>query len=128
MDMCIADATQCYNNEYRDYSYSMLSTVLSMKDTSKDDFIVYWSEQVANEFGLDAAAIEASYNDPNRQTDLDLRSMWKYAAGKGVHATPTAFVNGAYLDRVPFTVFGWMRLLNEIYDSQYKAPSTEIVE
>ena len=110
MDMCIADSTKCYSNEYRDFCYDQLSTVLSMKDTSQEDFITYWSEQVATEFGLDASAIEASY--ANGQTDTDLRAMWKYAAGKGVFGTPTAFVNGAFLDSVPFTVRGWMRLLN----------------
>ena len=126
MDLCIADETKCFNNEYRDFSYDNLSTVLSMKDTSKNDFITWWSEQVATEFGLDASDIEASYSGYG--TDGDLRAMWKYAAGKGVHATPTAFVNGAYLDRVPFTVWGWMRLLNEIYDSQYKAPTPEVTQ
>lgn len=111
MDLCISDSTKCFNNEYRDFSYANLDTVLSMKDTSQDDFITYWSEQVATEFGLDATAIEASYSDPNHTTDYALRSFWKYAAGKGVHATPTSFLNGAYLDDVPFTVRGWMRLL-----------------
>ena len=124
MDMCIADSTKCYSNEYRDFCYDNLSQVLSMKDTSQEDFITYWSEQVANEFGLDASAIEASY--ANGQTDSDLRAMWKYAAGKGVFGTPTAFVNGAFLDSVPFTVRGWMRLLNEVYDSQYKPSSYEV--
>ena len=90
-----------------------------MKDTSKDDFITYWSQTVADQFGLEASDLEASYQ--GYCTDGDTRAMWKYAAGKGVHATPTAFVNGAYLDNVPFTVPGWMILLNEIYDSQYKA-------
>ena len=81
---------------------------------------------------MDASDIEASYQGYG--TDGDLRALWKYAAGKGVHATPTAFVNGAYLDSVPFTVPGWMRLLNQIYDSQYKATSssseteTQVVE
>ena len=54
--------------------------------------------------------------------------MWKYAAGKGVFGTPTAFVNGAFLDSVPFTVRGWMRLLNQIYDSQYKPSSYEVTQ
>ena len=88
-----------------------------MKSTSKDDFVTYWSQTVATEFGLEASDVASAYTD--RQNDLDTRALWKYAAGKGVHATPTAFVNGAYLDNVPFTVPGWMRLLNEIYDSQY---------
>ena len=44
MDLCIADSTKCFNNEYRDFSYSQLDTVLSMTDTSKADFITYWSQ------------------------------------------------------------------------------------
>ena len=43
MDLCISDSTKCFSNEYRDFSYDQLSTVLSMKDTSKSDFITYWS-------------------------------------------------------------------------------------
>jgi len=110
MDLCIADSTKCFNNEYRDFSYDNLSSVLSMKDTSKDAFITYWSDKVATEFGLEATDIEASY--AGHQTDSNLRTLWKYAAGKGVHATPTSFVNGVHLDDVPFTVDGWMTLLN----------------
>ena len=126
MDLCIADSTQCFNNEYRDFSYDNLSTILSMKTTSQDDFITWWSTQVATEFGLDAATVEASYTDTTYATDSSLRSMWKYAAGKGVHATPTAFLNGAYVDSVPFTVRGWMKLLNETYDSQYAQRSAAV--
>ena len=122
MDLCIADSTKCFSSDYRDFCYEQLDSVLSMTDTSKNDFITYWSSLVATEFGLEASDIEASYSDG--KTDSDLRDLWKYAAGKGVHATPTAFANGVYLDNVPFSVLGWMRLLNQIYDSQYKAPET----
>ena len=97
-----------------------------MKTTSKDDFITYWSQQVADQFGLEASDIEQSYQGYG--TDGDLRAFWKYAAGKGVHATPTAFVNGAYLDDVPFTVHGWMKLLNEVYDSQYKGDESALLQ
>ena len=101
-----------------------------MKDTSKADFITYWSKAVADEFKLEASDIEASYaggeGAPTSQTDIDLRAMWKYAAGKGVHATPTAFVNGAYIDSVPFSVEGWLALLTEVHHSQYK-PSDHFI-
>ena len=49
--------------------------------------------------------------------------MWKYAAAKGVHATPTGFANGTHIDNLPFSVPAWMHLLNEIYESQYQAPT-----
>ena len=90
-----------------------------MKDTSKDDFITYWSKAVAAELGVDEGAIEASYSDPSRLTDMGLRSMWKYAAAKGVNGTPSAFLNGAKVDDVPFSVQGWLDLLNHVYDSQF---------
>ena len=34
MDLCIADETKCFNNEYRDFSFDNLETVLGMKTTS----------------------------------------------------------------------------------------------
>ena len=42
--------------------------------------------------------------------------MWKYACSKGVSGTPVAFVNGVKLDSTPFTVEGWMDVLNYVYD------------
>ena len=51
--------------------------------------------------------------------------MWKYATAKGVNATPTVFINGVHLDAVPFSVADWMTLLNQIYDSQWHAPSSK---
>ena len=85
-----------------------------MKDTSKDDFITYWSQAVATELGVDASAIEASYSDSSRLTDLSLRDMWKYAASRGVYGTPSVFINGVAVDDVPFNVLGWKRLLNQV--------------
>ena len=86
-----------------------------MTETSKEDFITYWSKNVANEFGLDAITLEAALHDS--KTDSDLRDMWKYAAGKGVNGTPMAFINGVFLDSVPTTVEGWMILLKKTYHS-----------
>lgn len=64
MDLCITGGpAKCFNNEYRDFSFDQLENVLSMKDVSKDDFIISWSETVAIEFGLDASDIEAAYAD-----------------------------------------------------------------
>ena len=54
--------------------------------------------------------------------------MWKYATAKGVNGTPSAFMNGVNLDDVPFTVDGWMDLLNQVYESQYKAPSSLFID
>lgn len=50
--------------------------------------------------------------------------MWKYAASKTVSGTPTAFINGVRVDSEPSTVKGWLKLLNEVYASQYKPISS----
>ena len=121
MDLCVADSTKCFNDEYRDFSFSQLDNILSMTDTSRDAFITYWSQQVAKELGLEASDIEASYTSSTYNTDISLRAMWDYGVGKGVHGTPTGFANGALIDDLPDTVPGWMQLLDEIYKSQYKA-------
>ena len=43
----------CLLNEYKDFCYDQLSTVLSMTDVSDLGFEAWWSEQVAAKFGLD---------------------------------------------------------------------------
>ena len=119
MNMCIADSTKCFSDDYRNFAFDQQSTILSMKDTSKDDFITYWSKAVATQLGVDASAIEASYSDSSRLTDMSLRDMWKYAAARGVYGTPSVFINGVAVDNVPFNVLGWKRLLNQVYNSQF---------
>lgn len=120
MDLCEADATTCYMDQYKDFSYQEQPTILGMKTTSQDDFIPWWSEKVATELGLQTADIEAVYG-PNdtHDTAWKIREVWKYSTGKGVNATPTAFVNGVKLDTVPSTVSEWLELFNSIYDSQW---------
>ena len=75
---------------------------------------------VSIEFGLGQADVYSCYesNDPYN-TDGNTRALWKYATGKGVNGTPTAFVNGVKLDTVPMTVDGWIDVLNSVHNSQY---------
>ena len=124
-DLCTTDSTQCgLNDQYKDFSFKMQPTVLGMTDTSEEDFITYWSKQVADEFNPDVATIEALYGQADEHnTQWRMREMWKYATAKGVNATPTYFVNGVHLDAVPFSVDDWMKFLNTTYESQWH-PST----
>ena len=75
---------------------------------------------VSIEFGLDQADVYSCYesNDPYN-TDSNTRTLWKYATGKGVNKTPTAFVNGVKLDTVPMTVDGWIDVLNSVHWAQW---------
>lgn len=55
MDLCIADTTSCYFNEYKDFCFENATSVLSMTDLGKNEFITYWTGAVATEFGLNQA-------------------------------------------------------------------------
>ena len=121
MDKCTA-GLGCYSEEYKDFSFENLDTILGMTDVSLDEFTAWWSAQVAAEFGFDEADVASCYSgyysDPYG-TDSATRALWKYGTAKGVNGTPTAFVNGVKLDTVPMSVNGWLSLLNEVYNSQY---------
>ena len=45
--------------------------------------------------------------------------MWKYAASNAVSGTPTAFVNGNKLEKIPSDVDGWLEVLNSVHNSQW---------
>lgn len=53
MDLCISDPTKCLMNEYKDYCFENQNSVLSQVNMSLDDFIPWWTSQVATALNLD---------------------------------------------------------------------------
>ena len=51
----------CYSNEYKDFAFANLETILDMKDVSQNDFESWWASQVATEFGLDESDVASCY-------------------------------------------------------------------
>lgn len=62
MDLCIADATQCFNDQYRDFSYENLSNVLSLKDMAQNEFEDYWAGEVSAALGVDQDLVASAYD------------------------------------------------------------------
>lgn len=119
MELC-ATGKGCYSNEYKDFAFENLGTILSMDTTAQIDFQAWWAMQVADKFGMAWHEVAICYSDEDPyNTDGNLRSLWKYATAKGVNGTPTAFLNGVKLDSVPMTVDGWIDLLNSTVESQF---------
>ena len=109
-------------DEYKDYCFTQYEYILS-DSLGKADFQQEWAEKVALKFNLPEKQVYASYTSEDKyQTDARMRNMWKYGAAKGVFGTPTAFVNGSKLDSVPGSVADWTALMDQVYDSQYRAP------
>jgi hypothetical protein len=96
---------------------------------SLDAFIPWWTAQVAAALDLDQATLESLYgpNDPYN-TNQSVRMMWKFGVASGVYGTPTGFANGVMLDELPFTVEGWLDMLNAIYNSQYHPPTFKVLQ
>lgn len=125
MDLCIADSTECYMNDYRNFCYDgAYSNVLAQGDMSLDDFIPWWTAQVAEALDLDQATLESLYG-PNDvyNTNSSTRDFWKFGTSNGISGTPSTMVNGVLLDATPFSVEGWMDVLNTVYNSQYHPTS-----
>ena len=87
----------------------------------RNEFITYWTTQVATEFGLDQSELEAVYFQGNPyNVDATSREFFKYASSNGVSGTPTAFINGAMLDNIPTSVNLWLWQLEQVYQSQFQ--------
>lgn len=121
MDNCVADPTNCLFNQYKDFAFANVNTNLSLTNLGRNEFITYWTTQVANEFGLDQATLQNVYfTGSPYNVDSSSRMFFKFATSNGVSGTPTAFINGAMLDDVPQSVNAWLFQLEEVYVSQYK--------
>jgi protein-disulfide isomerase len=92
---------------------------------SLDDFVLWWTAQVAEALNLDQATLESLYGDDDvYNTNQSVREFWKFGTSNGVSGTPSSFVNGVMLNSVPFSVEGWLDLLNTVYNSQYHPAAT----
>jgi len=121
MDLCVTSPNTCLFNAYKDYCFDNALSVLALTNMGRNDFITYWTTQVANEFGLDQATLESVYfTSSPYDVDGSSRDFFKYASSNGVFGTPTAFVNGVMLDSVPRTVNMWLLTLEQVYQSQFK--------
>lgn len=111
MDLCETDASNCLFNQYKDFVFENVDTNLTLTNLGKNEFITYWTTQVANEFGLDQQSLAGIYTSSTYSVDGDTRDFFKYAASNGISGTPTAYINGVKLDNVPRTVNTWIMTL-----------------
>jgi len=114
-------------NEYMEFCFEQQPTVLSLTNMSKNDFVVYWSQQVSIQFGLESSKILAIYDRDSdvHNTEEKTRAIWKYGAAKGVSGTPLAYVNGVQLDTFPTTSTELVDLLTEVHNSQWNVSKWE---
>ena len=119
IDLCDSGGG-CHNREYMDLSYKYQPAILRMPTWSANEFVTWWTEKVAVNLKLDVEELRKCYTDEDsHKTDKKTRAMWQYAAARGVNATPTVFVNGVRLPKVPRTVHAWTTLLDNVREGEF---------
>ena len=92
--------------QYTEFSWKNIDQILDLFDVSSKGFMKNWSKLVAHSFnGLFQDDITNLFsNQDGHWSDWRTRETWKYATSKGVSGTPTIFVNGVKLTRIPSSV------------------------
>lgn len=121
-DQCRTEGQTCNYIEYINFSLANQNDVLNARASLQEDMVNNWTKKVADQFKLKQQdLIDAVHSSENEDR---LRTMWKYAASKGATGTPTYFVNSIMLLDPPYQTADWLKLLNDVYTSQWPKPET----
>ena len=120
-DLCHSDSKYC--DLYLDYAwFCLINRNWVMYDISRsiDNLIQTWTATVASRFFLDKEELRTLFSSrtDTHNSEMRTRTMYKYAAHKGVSGTPYYFVNEVKVVDYPKTADDWLKLLQKVYDSQ----------
>ena len=105
-DLCRTNDTYC--DLYLDYQWFCLinrNWLLGDKARSSDNIIQTWTATVAARFFLDRDYLRTLFKSTtdNHNSEMRARTMFKYAAHRGVSGSPTYFMNEVMVDNIPET-------------------------
>eukprot|EP00927_Polykrikos_kofoidii_P067899 TRINITY_DN63320_c0_g1_i1.p1 TRINITY_DN63320_c0_g1~~TRINITY_DN63320_c0_g1_i1.p1 ORF type:complete len:253 (-),score=35.96 TRINITY_DN63320_c0_g1_i1:81-773(-) len=122
-DLCSADSSKCFHEDYAELSWSNWSNILQDSKTSKDAFVVSWAKKVHEKFdAISEQDILNLFDESNDKHNSDERTRehFKYAVSVGAANTPTVTINGVRLDVYPASADRWKTLLNELISPSMK--------
>ena len=92
--------------EYLEFSWKNIEQILDLYDVSSQGFLKNWAKLVAHSFkGVYEDDVTNLFTNRDAHwSDWRTRETWKYATSKGVAGTPTIFVNGVKLNKIPESV------------------------
>lgn len=103
-DLCWADSKQCgLFIQYVSLAFENQPWILAATDMSYNQIVDKWAQTVADNLKLDVNDLKAiyDYGTDTHNSEMRTRYMWKYTASRAVGGTPSAFVNGIRLVKIP---------------------------
>ena len=122
-DLCAADSTKCYQDQYAEMCWAEWTTVLSDTSTNEDDWTLAWGKKTAAKFNIPESQFTDLWdrNKDTHNSNWRVREYWKYGASIGVAGTPVTFINGVKLDNTPSSLADWEAL----FATFFQPPSAE---
>ena len=89
IDVCAANSSQCYMDDYAQFCFDNLNWIAKADDKSEDEFTKTWALLVSKKFGLKVTDILKLYTKiDSHKTDSRVRQYWKYGASIGISGAP----------------------------------------
>ena len=122
-DICIADDTKCYHDEYAEMCWAVWDTVTADTATSEDEWTAAWAKKTSAKFNIPESAFTNLWNrsKDTHNSNIRVREYWKYGSSIGVAGTPVGFINGVMLDSTPTTLDGW----KTVFESFFTPPTLQ---
>ena len=115
MDLCKADSTKCYMEEYAELTWSEWEQDLAATDLSEDVFEAAWATKVSKRFDLPENDIKMLWTKQDtHDSNWRVREFWKYGASIGVSGTPSVFINGVQIADFPADEQAWIDLIGTL--------------
>lgn len=113
-DLCRSNNTYC--DLYLDYTWFCLINrewILNDGERSIENLIETWTATVAARFFLDRNYLRSLFKISTdvHNSEMRVRTMYKYASHKGVSGTPFYFMNNILIQTYPTTADDWLKLL-----------------
>jgi len=114
-DLCVADSSKCYMDQYAELSFKNLGWITQATDKSETQFEAEWAKTVAKEYSLPEQDILDLWSSKDtHDSNWRVREFWKYGASVGVSGAPVGFVNGVKLDEWPASKSEWISLIGTL--------------
>ena len=127
-DLCYFDATKCgLFKDYIAFAFAQQDWIIVSTKMSESALIANWTQTVATKMKLDVNELRNLYDNgkDTHKSERRTRDSYDYTMGRTVGGTPSAFVNGVKIQKIPANAQDWLKLITDVINSQTKLTMEE---